>query len=273
MVGAVIVFLGFIAFVYFASKNYLFERLFQRHFVFDPLVLRKLIKKAVDEVPENANFDTKKAKNKPSVVRFDTSSNWYKLPESDGRVLLERDEQVLEDRCTGLIKEIAKHYGKKYIHNNDHDFLNSIANEEKWLYVIVGSAVGQMIMLHCSMTEYIIIFGTPLGTSGHSGRYFMDVFDYIIHGKHYTYAAGDLHVTEHLPGEMTVLPRGESVIYKSMPHTYMVEYGRGFPGVFFGIFYPVLATLFQTLDFYTFAKQMKIVTKMVLKELIYNGKI
>jgi C-8 sterol isomerase len=248
-----------VGFLYFATKNYLFERVLQKHFVFDPLVLRKLIKKAIDDVPEDTNFSPNDAKLNPVAIEF-KPDGWYKLPNSDGRPVLERHEKVLEDRCAGIIRELAKHYGKKHIHGSEHDFLNAVHNEEKWLYVIVGSAVGQMIMLHTSLTEYIIIFGTPMGTSGHSGRYTMDVFDYIVHGKHHTYAAGDLHVTEHLPGEMTVLPRGEAVVYKSTAHTYMVEYGRGFPGVLLAIFYPILATLFQTLDFYTVCSFPKLLT-------------
>ncbi|KAL0482751.1 hypothetical protein AKO1_014260 [Acrasis kona] len=250
------------------TKHYVFERLIQNHFVFDPLVLRKLIKEAVDSVPDTQIDPTYT----PQAIKF-KSDGWYKLPDSDGGPVLERPGGILEDRFTAIAKSLQEYYGKKHISNADHDFYSPVANQEKWLYVIVASAVGQVIMLHCSLTEYIIIFGTPLGTTGHSGRYSMDVFDYIISGDHLTYAAGDLHATRHAPGEMTVLPRGESIIYQSAPHTYMVEYGRGFPGVLSAIFYPLLSALFQTLDFYTFAKQMYIVGSMVVNELIYNNKI
>ena len=36
---------------------------------------------------------------------------------------------------------------------------------------------------------YIItqIYGTPVGTTGYSGRYMMDTYDYIIQGHHQTY--------------------------------------------------------------------------------------
>ena len=43
--------------------------------------------------------------------------------------------------------------------------------------------MGGMYILHSSLTEYVLFFGTAIGSSGHSGRYWANISDTVIEGE------------------------------------------------------------------------------------------
>jgi C-8 sterol isomerase len=51
------------------------------------------------------------------------------------------------------------------------EYPGHIREEEQWMFNTAAGAMGQLWLLHGSITEYLIIFGTPIGTEGHTGRY------------------------------------------------------------------------------------------------------
>ncbi|CEG83550.1 Putative C-8 sterol isomerase [Rhizopus microsporus] len=147
------------------------------------------------------------------------------------------------------------------------------ANIEKyaeWVFNNAGGAMGSMWVLHGSITEYLIFFGTPVGTEGHTGRFFADDYFIILEGEQWAYSAGQLSREVYKPGELHLLARGNCQQYKIPEHAWALEYAHGWiPTMLpFGF----ADTFFSTIDFPTLVKTIGIYTRLIVSELL-QGKI
>jgi ERG2 and Sigma1 receptor like protein len=115
----------------------------------------------------------------------------------------------------------------------------------------------QMKLLHASAKEYIMIWGTPIGSEGHTGRHLAEFYDTVLDGEAWYYSEGQFTRDEYKPGDHVFLGRGQSAGMHYPDHVWMVEYARGvMPSLFpFGLADALLSTLdfktaFQTLQIY-----------------------
>nr|BAC05307.1 unnamed protein product [Homo sapiens] len=132
----------------------------------------------------------------------------------------------------------------------DHELAFSRLIEElQWVFVNAGGWMGAMCLLHASLSEYVLLFGTALGSRGHSGRYWAEISDTIISGTFHQWREGTTKSEVFYPGETVVHGPGEATAVEWGPNTWMVEYGRGvIPST---LAFALADTVFSTQDFLT----------------------
>ena len=134
---------------------------------------------------------------------------------------------------------------------------------QAWIYSNAGGAMIQMKMLYASAREYILLFGTPVGTEGHSGRHRVEFYDTVLDGEAWYYSEGQFTRDEYRAGDRIFVARGHSAGMHIPDHVWMLEYARGaLPTLLpFGL----ADSLLSTLDFRTVRRTIGVYLSLALR--------
>ncbi|KAJ7764894.1 ERG2/sigma1 receptor-like protein, partial [Mycena metata] len=191
---------------------------------------------------------------------------WYVFDPAEINALAQAAIAVSPNDTSGMIQHILANLTRTYPSTQVR--LNPDSNE--WVFNNAGGAMGALYIIHASLTEYLFIFGTPLGTEGHSGVLPADDYFNILVGEQWAFAPGQLEMERYTLGMVHYLPRGTPKQYKMHEGCWAMEYARGWIPLM--VPFGLADGLTSTLDLQTLYKTGKITLREMGKNLLV-GKI
>ena len=137
----------------------------------------------------------------------------------DPEVIHECAMKGLGHRKPEMFDVIAREIEKRYPGHIDHS--------QPWIYSIAGGAMIQVKLYYASIYEYVMIWGTPIGSEGHSGRHRVGFWDTVIDGEMWYFAEGEFERRVYKPGDRVYVGPGQACGMNFTDGVWAVEYMRG----------------------------------------------
>jgi C-8 sterol isomerase len=196
------------------------------------------------------------AEEEHSVIRQGGTSNM------NGYVF---DPQVIHEISRGHLDEPLAEMFDNIAADLEQRYPGAIDNTKPWIFNNAGGVMLEMKLLYASTKEYIMIWGTPIGSEGHTGRHLAEFYDTVLDGEAWYYQEGQFTRDAYRPGDHIFLGKGQSAGMHYPDHVWMVEYARGIlPSLLpFGL----ADALSSTLDFKTAVQTVVIYFSLVARAL------
>jgi len=175
------------------------------------------------------------------------------------------DPQTVHDcamECLGMPKpQMFDAFGRAL----DARYPGVLDFSQPWIYSIAGGAMIQMKLYYASLTEYIMIWGTPIGSEGHSGRHCTGFWDTVLDGEMWYYGEGEFEKKVYKPGDRVYVGPGQARAMNFTTGVWAVEYARGILPA--SIPFGVASEIFICFDFVAAAQTLTLYTDLVAQSL------
>lgn len=138
-----------------------------------------------------------------------------------------------------------------------------IDGTQPWIFSNAGGAMVQIKVLYASASEYILLFGTPVGTGGHSGRHFVEFYDTVLDGEAWYYHEGQFTRDVYKTGDRIFVRKRQSAGMYIPDHVWMIEYARGVLPL--SLPFGLADSLLSTLDFKTVARTLAVYVSLTTR--------
>src|SRR5208283_4178739 len=143
----------------------------------------------------------------------------------------------------------------------EESYPGHIDNSQPWIYSIAGGAMIQMKLYFASLHEYVMIWGTPIGSEGHSGRHRVAFWDTVIDGETWYFAEGQFEKRIYCPGDRIFVGKGQACGMNFTDGVWAVEYARG--PLLLSMPFGLADELFSALDLSTAVQTLSMYTSLI----------